>query len=117
MILWHKNAVTQSAISENPDCIMEVIREFFEFFELVNKLLNNMFATCLDSTNLISYQREYETIISEKPEFTSEDVLFIEKFVNNCIDRRIELQRDSNGNLELLLGQKNSLTRKEKTFR
>lgn len=111
-----KNAVTQSAISEKPDCIMAVIREFFEFFELVNKLLNNMFATCLDSTNLISYQLEYETIISEKPEFTSEDVLFIEKFVNNCIDRRIELQRDSNGNLELLLGQKKFLNEERKNL-
>jgi ABC-type lipoprotein export system ATPase subunit len=111
-----KQAVTESAISGKLDSIVTLLKDFVEYFEIVNKQLNNFFAGCLKGLDLISRQREYGTIISEKPELTSEDVLYIEKFVNNCIDRKIELQRDSNGNLELLLGQKKFLNEDRKSL-
>jgi hypothetical protein len=78
--------------------------------------MHNLFASCLEGLEIISNFKEYKNIISEKPELEDEDVLFIENFVNDCIDRKIELQRDTEGNLELLLGQKKFLNQKRESL-
>lgn len=104
-----KKAIIESAISGKTASIISLLGEFNKYFKIVNLTMNNLFAKCLEGLTLVSYHKEYESIIKEKPELTNEDILFIEKFVNNCMDRRIELQRDSEGNLELLLGKQKFL--------
>jgi ABC-type lipoprotein export system ATPase subunit len=104
-----KQAITESAISGTLEKVIALVSEFEKYFKVFNQKINNLFSKCLDGSNLASNQQEYDAIVSEKPILTDEDVLFIERFVNDCIDRKIELQRDPEGNLELLLGQKKFL--------
>ena len=59
--------------------------------------------------DLASNFDEYLSIIQDRPILSDEDILFIEKFINDCLNKRIDLQRDENGNLELLLEDKQFL--------
>lgn len=82
---------------------------FYEYIEIFNHRICDLFAHSLDEKKVAAYLREYEKIIQEKPEFSHEDVLFIEKFVNECIDKKIELKRDEDNNLNLFLDNKEFL--------
>jgi hypothetical protein len=63
------------------------MNEFTGYIGIINNMIVNLFASCLEGLNLVSAQREYDELVAEKPEMTSEDVLFIERFVNDCINR------------------------------
>ena len=63
------------------------MNEFIGYIGIINKMIVNLFASCLEGLSLVSAQREYDELGAEKPELTSEDVLFIERFVNDCRDR------------------------------
>ncbi|EPM5498489.1 ATP-binding cassette domain-containing protein [Vibrio fluvialis] len=54
--------------------------------------------------NLKNDNDEYITLMHNKPEFDSEDILFIEKFLNETLERKITLERDDDNNIKLLLG-------------
>ncbi len=83
-----------------------LVGEFGRYFAFASQKVTNMFAECLNERDLPRHFEEYQKIVQEKPILTGEDVLFIEKFVNDCINRRIELRRQPDGNLELVLGDK-----------
>jgi ABC-type lipoprotein export system ATPase subunit len=86
--------------------IQAIIKEYESFY---SKLLINFFISSVKKSDLVSIYSEYKTIIQEKPEFEDEDILFIENFLNDCLPRKIQLQRDVNNNLKLLLGDKEFL--------
>ncbi len=111
-----KKAITESAICGSMRSIVDLLNEFDHYFEVFNQKLYNLFASSIEGLAILENQKEYESIIAEKPVLTDEDVLFIEKFVNNCIDKKIELQRDEEGNLELLLGNKRFLNEDRKNL-
>ncbi len=111
-----KKALTESAISGSTRSISELLTEFGRYFNLFNEKLFNLFASSIEGLEILENQKEYESIIAEKPQLTDEDVLFIEKFVNDCIDKKIELHRDEEGNLELLLGSKKFLNEDRKNL-
>ncbi|PMM20521.1 AAA family ATPase [Vibrio lentus] len=54
--------------------------------------------------NLKNDNDEYQELKINKPEFDSEDILFIEKFLNETLERKITLERDDDNNIKLLLG-------------
>lgn len=86
--------------------------EFEKYFDIYDKSITNLFITSLDDTTLANDFKEFEKLTKEKQILTHEDALFIEKFVNDCIDKKIELKRDDNDNLVLLLGEKEFLNKK-----
>ncbi len=49
---------------------------------------------------------EYEKLISEKPDITEEDFIYIEEILSNSMDKKIAVVRDSNKNLKILLEEK-----------
>jgi ABC-type Mn2+/Zn2+ transport system ATPase subunit len=77
-------------------------------------LVKNHFIELLAETTIIRDFQEYQAITKEKPQFEHEDVIFIEKFLNECLDRQITLERDENGNLRLLLGESEFLNHDRK---
>ena len=51
------------------------MKEFTGYIGFINNMIVNLFASCLEGLNLVNAQREYDELVAEKPELTSEDVL------------------------------------------
>lgn len=78
-----------------------VIDTYKKIFEVK---LTNMFINSLATSGLKPILNEYSVITQESPEFENEDIIFIETFLNDCLERKIKLVRDGEKNLRLLLG-------------
>jgi len=79
-----------------------------------NYRLCKMLKTTLLESGLSIILMEYSTITQKSPEFENEDIIFIEKFLNDCLERQIHLVRDGEKNLRLLLGDDEFLNRPRK---
>lgn len=86
--------------------------ELYEKFYM--KKIQNLFAESVKSSGLLDVLSEYSSIVSSKLEFEEEDVLFIEKFLNSCLEKHITLSRDADKNIRLLLGD-NEFLNKQRT--
>lgn len=93
----------------NLDELHALISEINLYKNYYNTLLENTFIENIKNSKLLDIHTEYSQIISEKLEFEDEDVLFIEKFLNSCLERKISLSRDENKNIRLLLGNEEFL--------
>ena len=81
--------------------LLATFRMYFRIYELT---VLNLFSSCLRESTFAQMLAEYETIIQEKPRFEGDDILFIERFVNECLNRKIELKRDGESNIRVMLG-------------
>lgn len=82
------------------------IKQYINFF---NIKLNLFLKNDIDISELRIKYDEYETIISEKPDITEEDFIYIEEILSNSMDKKIAVVRDSNKNLKILLEEKEFL--------
>lgn len=80
-----------------------------KFFLDISHGISNSFIENLSATELINNYREYQKLVQEKLVFSDEDILFIERFIGDCIGKNIELDRDSEKNIKLLLDKKELL--------
>lgn len=86
--------------------LQEDIKQYISFFNIkLNLLLKNDIDVC----ELNDKYAEYEKIISEKPDITEEDFIYIEEILSNSMDKKIAVVRDSNKNLKILLEEKEFL--------
>lgn len=90
--------------NENKALVNDLKTEIDEYFTIFNKQINNLFVDCLSDTNLKYDCDEYNELLSHRLEFSEEDIGFIEMMINEHIEKNIELKRDENNNLKLLLG-------------
>jgi len=86
--------------------------EFRLLIDLFNCRLSNAFVESLASSGLTGILAEYNDCIQGSPEFSDEDIMFVEKFINSCLEKQISLVRTDGGNLELLLGDETFLNKK-----
>jgi len=112
-----KRIISECARLDTVEPLSELVAELKEYANIAGQNVIDLFAECLEGRKLSSAFKEYETIVQEKPALTDEDVLFIERFVNDCIDKQIELRRDENNNLELLLGDRPFLNKERSELR
>lgn len=112
-----KEAITETAKTGETSPLHSVLVEIHSYIDTIEAKISNLFATCLDELSLVENYQEYKSLVAEKPELTDEDVLFIERFVNDCIERKIELVRDAEGNLQLLLGKEPFLNEDRQNLR
>lgn len=82
------------------------IKQYINFF---NIKLNLFIKNDIDISELMEKYAEYEKIISEKPDITEEDFIYIEEILSNSMDKKIAVVRDSNKNLKILLEEKEFL--------
>jgi ABC-type lipoprotein export system ATPase subunit len=111
-----EDILLDSVLTGSTDRINGLLLEIESFYLIFNSKLNNLFKQSLIDCEVIESFKEYSAISLEKPEFESEDIIFIEQFVNDCIGRKIELKRDENKNLHLLLNDKEFLNQNRNTL-
>ncbi|MCK5659940.1 MAG: AAA family ATPase [Methanosarcinales archaeon] len=96
--------------TENKTFVDGLINEIEYYFIIFNKQINNLFISCLNDVNIEYNCREYNKLIENQPELSSEDIRFIEIIINENIEKNINLERDGdNKNLKLRLGGKELL--------
>jgi energy-coupling factor transporter ATP-binding protein EcfA2/predicted nucleic acid-binding Zn ribbon protein len=98
----------------NPDLINDMKKEIALYLDLFPSLINNYFVVIAKDSSIFDDFKEYSGLIKEKPQFENEDILFIERFLNDCLDRKITLTRDKDNNLRMLLGDEEFLNRQRK---
>lgn len=104
-----KSTLESALRSGTSQATREITDEIKRYERIFDGKINNLFISSVADRDLIEVHDEYEKLIIEKPEFESEDIIFIEKFLSECLERKITLTRDANSNLKLLLGAKEFL--------
>jgi ABC-type lipoprotein export system ATPase subunit/uncharacterized protein YaiL (DUF2058 family) len=94
--------------------LKEQINKYKEVFDF---LLTSSMKSIVIESGLITKNQEYQKLKKEQPKFEDEDVIFIEKFLNQCLNREIRLIRAEDNNLKLLLGNEEFLGRERRDLK
>lgn len=65
-----------------------VQKDITSYFEIFNKKIRVSLKHDLDLTELIEKYNEYQKIISEKPDITEEDFIYIDQILSNSMDKK-----------------------------
>ncbi|MEZ9045532.1 hypothetical protein AB6D99_10325 [Vibrio cyclitrophicus] len=104
---FHIRDSVRTAISKSDrKYINNLVSELNSYKAIYWNQLKNHIIEEVKSLNLNTDLAEYKNLIKNKPKFASEDILFIERFLNEALERPITLERDADNNLRLLLGGK-----------
>lgn len=112
-----KKSLEEVFMSGNLEILDKLLAEIEKYEVLYKNLLTNEFINLVKDANLLNIYNEYRKIVSEKPEFEDEDVIFIENFLNSCLDKKITLSRDENKNIRLLLDNKEFLNQERTSLK
>ena len=112
-----KKSLEEIFFTGNLDVLDNLLAEIEKYEVLYKNLLTNEFINVVKDTNLLNIYNEYKKIVSEKPEFEDEDVIFIENFLNSCLEKKITLSRDGNKNIRLLLDNKEFLNQERTSLK
>lgn len=82
------------------------IEEYKNIF--TNKILKELVEIYKDSDIKIKNE-EYQTMISQKPDITEEDFLYIENIISSNMSKKLEIIRDDNKNIKIVLEDKDFL--------
>lgn len=94
--------------------IDDLVADFQNYKNIYWFLLKNEILEMSIKYNLNNDNDEYKKLVKTKPKFDSEDILFIENFLNEALERPISLERDKNNNIKLLLGGKDFLNKERR---
>jgi ABC-type lipoprotein export system ATPase subunit len=86
-----------------------LIADFKNIKDLFNRLVLNELATVFTCSELPAKMDEYQALLSEKPEITEEDMLYIEEIISNSMGKKLSLERDENKNLRITLSNQEFL--------
>lgn len=100
-----KKVIMNTLESGETSLLSKLQLELESYITIFNNRINNIFATALDESDLRKKFNEYNEMLAKKPELDEEDILFIEQIVNENIEKKIILKRDSNNNLNLFLDE------------
>ncbi|WP_272518071.1 MULTISPECIES: AAA family ATPase [unclassified Providencia] len=106
-----KSKVRSAIKEEDKTIISKLILDFNHYKSVYWILLKNDFINISTSQSLQETHNAYQELLKNKPVFGSEDILFIEQFLNESLEREISLERDSDNNIRLMLGGKDFLNK------
>lgn len=101
---------------ENGDIpVLECLyNELHEYQEIYNKLLNNMIHDELVNNDFLTHFSEYQNILSQDPQISDEDLIFIQEIISGSMNKPLTVERDSNNRLKICLNNQEFLgTRRE----
>lgn len=96
---------------ENGDysAIQNVKDDIYSYKEIFKAQFANVFLQEIDFKKLKDDYSELEELLSQKPEISEEDFIYIEEILSHSMDKKIAVVRDSNKNLKILLEEKEFL--------
>jgi len=109
-----KDKVRNAIKKSDKSFIAELITEFNTYRNLYWLLLKHDFISISANQGLQENYSNYKELLKNKPTFGSEDILFIEQFLNESLEREISLVRDTDNNIRLTLGGRDFLNKNRK---
>jgi ABC-type Mn2+/Zn2+ transport system ATPase subunit len=106
-----KDRVRTAIKKSDKSFIEDLVVEFNNYKSVYWQLLKHDFITTSTNHALQEDYEAYQALLKNKPTFGSEDILFIEQFLNESLEREISLERDDNNNIRLMLGGKDFLNK------
>lgn len=104
-----KDNLLNALDSGDTSVLNNLISDIHTYKLIYEILLVNDLASIIKNNELHTALEEYNKLISEKPEITDEDLLFIEGIINNSMNKKIKLVRRDDNNLEITLEEQNIL--------
>lgn len=98
-----KEKLIKTLKSGNKEILHELINEFHQYSEILNKRINNLFAKDLLTPDLIKKIEVFFEMVKNKPVLSDADMLFIQEIINNNIEKNLSIERDSENNLKIML--------------
>lgn len=86
------------------------IQEYLRYFNII---LSADFYDIIHSTSIIENQAEYMALISDRTDFTDEDISYIREIAENCMGKSISLDRDENKRLLIKLDDEDFLNKEK----
>lgn len=96
-----REKITEVVNNGDKKLLEKLIDKIKFYLKMINNEINNLFITELKKTNLKSDIEEYKKLIKSKPKLSDEDILFIEKIINDHIEKKLEVKRDEQDNKNL----------------
>lgn len=84
-------------------CLINLNNEFQEYGRIYNALLTNKLCEIFSENPYKDHYTEYQKIISEKPDITDEDYLYIREIISNSMNKKLIVERDNNKQLKIRL--------------
>lgn len=88
------------------ELLQNELKEYKE--KLVNKVIVDLI-TLYKKSDIKQNYDEYQKMISQKPEISEEDILYIEQVINNSMNKSLKVVRDDKKNLKIMLEDKEFL--------
>jgi ABC-type hemin transport system ATPase subunit len=104
-----KQRLIDAISSGNNADIITLLTEVRAYENIYCHLILNDLASLVAASELSTKNAEYQTLISEKPEITEEDMLYIEEIINGSMNKKLTLERDDNNNLRIILANQEIL--------
>lgn len=95
----------QEGTTEKIDNVKQEIAQYENYY---NNEIENLFSNCIND-EIQQNVREWKLIRENQPEFSSEDLLYIEQIIENNIGKSIKVIRDETNTLKLTLEDKEFL--------
>lgn len=113
------------ADAEDPFCVKKIMLDAIESGDLtgvvalqselkyyksvlVKKIIGDLVKLYSES-DIKEKNNEYQQMISQKPEITEEDFLYIEQIINNSMSKKLQIVRDDKKNIKIVLENKDFL--------
>lgn len=91
------------------DIIKNLQRDILKYSNYFNAIISGYFKKQSNIVILKEMYMEYSKLISEKPDITEEDFIYIEEILSNSMDKKIAVRRDENKNIKILLEEREFL--------
>lgn len=91
------------------DIVKALQSDITKYIRYFNILIAKHFKEQEKIVELDEKYTEYSKLISEKPDITEEDFIYIEEILSNSMDKKIAVRRDDNKNIKILLEEKEFL--------
>lgn len=105
------DTLRSALLSGDSSGITEVKSLIEQYLIIYPKMVLDSIINIVAESGVIKDWEEYESLTKNKPEFEHEDIIFIERFLNDCMEKNVSITRDDDGNLRLLLGGDEFLNR------
>ena len=93
-----------NAINKGDKSIIDDLVPFFDAYKkLFSQLIINEIVELYSKSEFAEKVAEYQKLVSEKPDITEEDLLYIREIISNSMDKPLELERDDKKNLKIKL--------------
>lgn len=95
----------------NKDRLLELKQELLIYQNIFNSLLVTELYLIYNKSTIKDNYTEYKTIISEKPDITDEDYLYIQEIIGSSMNKKLIVERDNNKQLKISLEGQDFLER------